>query len=160
MTIIAMPAREFIRRETRVSVAINAVLSSLFYALIFGRLDPVPAWGMGQWVFDFGPQGFMVALMSVLIPGTLAARKLRAGILEPTDDGSRLPASLAARALLMALFCAAAGTGFVAALAGLSGIDTFPLVAALPVKVAYGAALAAIVTPFGLRVAMARRVED
>lgn len=80
-----MNAQSYIRRETGVSIVINSVLSLLFFFLVFGMDDPIPVWGMGQWVFDFLPQSFMIALMSTLVPGYLTAKKLKAGQLSYTD---------------------------------------------------------------------------
>ena len=75
----------YIRRETRISMAINAMLSLLIFLAVFGLRQPVKSWGVGQWVFDFLPQSFMIALMSVLIPGMLARQKLQKGALRPVS---------------------------------------------------------------------------
>jgi hypothetical protein len=146
----------YIRRETAISVAINTVLSVLFYALVFGRQDTVPVWGIGYWVFDFAPQSFMIALMSIAVPGALTAARLRAGVLVALDRPTRLPRSLPVLALLVALAAAIAGTATVAALVRLIGIEVVPAATALVAKAGYGALLAAIVTPAGLRTALAQ----
>lgn len=156
MTAAAAQVGSYIRRETAISVVINTVLSVLFYALVFGRQDPVQAWGLGQWVFDFAPQSFMIALMSIAVPGALTAGRLRSGAVMPLDYSTRLPRSLPVRALLVAVASAIAGTAIVAALVRLTGLEAIPAAAALVAKAAYGALLAAIVTPAGLRAALAR----
>lgn len=147
----------YIRRETGVSVAINAAISLAFFLLVFGGLDPVPLWGLGAWVFDFLPQGFMVALMSTAVPGMLASRKLAAGKLQLLDRASVLPRNLVVRALLLATVSAFAGTAAIARLAWLSGLTVLPALAAGTLKVSYGALLAAIVTPRALAAALSHR---
>lgn len=147
-----------IRRESLVSVAINGVLSALAFTVVFGGLERVPLWGAGNWVFDFVPQGFMIALMATLVPGFLASRKVKAGTLVADGPPSRLPTARFPRALMLAAISAAAGTSGIALLAFLSGANDLGATAALIVKIAFGAGLAAIVTPLGLRaeLAMAR----
>lgn len=148
----------YIRRESLVSMVINGVLSALAFTVVFGGLTRVPLWGAGNWVFDFLPQGFMIALMATLVPGFLASRKVKAGSLAADGPSSRLPAARFPRALVLALVSAAAGTSAVALLALLSGANDLGATAALVSKIAFGAGLAAIVTPLGLKaeLAMAR----
>ncbi|MBF7015318.1 hypothetical protein QUC32_26785 (plasmid) [Novosphingobium resinovorum] len=146
----------YIRRETRISVAINAAISLLFYVLVFGGRNPVNVWGAGQWVLDFLPQGFMIALMGTLVPGLLAARRLRAGSILPLGKQSPLPRNLALRGLLLALVSAFVCTGVVALTMRCAGPETLPAWAAASIKVALGALLAAIVTPIGLRSTLAQ----
>ena len=143
----------YIRRETGVSMVINSFLSALFFWLVFRRLDPVPVWGAGKWVFDFAPQSFMIALMSVLVPGALTRRKIATGQIVPSGQRARRP--LIVRALTAACLCAMLGAAFVALVVLITGIAVLPWRTALLVKVGYGAALAAIVTPIGLRATLA-----
>jgi len=150
-----MNAQSYIRRETGVSIVINSVLSLLFFLLVFGMRDPIPTWGMGQWVFDFLPQSFMIALMSTLVPGFLTAKKLHAGQIAPIDYRSSLPRNLIARALVLAIASAAMGTALVAGIVTITGVEALPHLAALVLKVIYGALLAILVTPLGLRAALA-----
>ena len=144
----------YIRKETLISMAINGVLSAAFFLLVFGMAPSVPAWGVGSWVFDFLPQSFMITLMSTLVPGALTAKRLKAGVVQPGGQASRLPRSLPLRALLLAMLAAAIGTGLVAAVTTLTGIKALDWLPALGVKVIYGIALGAIVTPIGLRAAL------
>lgn len=71
-----MTANHYIRRETLVNVAINCFFAALFFFVVFGGQDRVPVWGLGNWVFDFIPQSFMIALLGTIIPGALAAKRL------------------------------------------------------------------------------------
>lgn len=145
----------YVRRETAVSIVINSALSALFFWLVFGGVDPVPVWGMGNWVFDFAPQSFMIALMSTLVPGALTAKAIRAGKIAPAGSPSRLPGGLVKRALLLALLSAAGGTLLVALCATASGVASISAMTGLVLKVGYGALLAIVVTPPGLRRALA-----
>ncbi|MBC2670189.1 MHYT domain-containing protein [Novosphingobium piscinae] len=146
----------YIRRETLVSVVINTVLSAAAFWLVFRGQDPVQVWGLGYWVFDFIPQSFMIALMSTLVPGAIAGRAVRAGRIRPAGAPGRLPGNLVVRALLMAVLGVVLGTAAVAGLAGLAGLSALSPSAALALKMVYGALLALIVTPLGLRRALSR----
>jgi hypothetical protein len=148
-------ASSYIRRETRVAMAINALLSLLFYAVAFGRKDPVPVWGAGNWVLDFLPQGFMVAFMSTLVPGFLARKKQMAGMVETVHRRSALPRNIFARALLLAVSSGVLGTAAIAIVLSVTGVSSLSLPIAMALKLAYGAFLAALVTPAGLRAALA-----
>lgn len=145
----------YIRRETCISMAINAMLSLLIFLALFGLRQPVKSWGVGKWVFDFLPQSFMIALMSVFIPGILVRRKLKKGALAPVPHRSLLPRNLLARALIVAVASAGVGTALVAGLVWLTGMETIAPIPALLLKVTYGAILALIVTPPALRAALA-----
>ncbi|WP_295639197.1 hypothetical protein [Novosphingobium sp.] len=151
-----LATRAYIRRETAISMAINAALSLAFYLAVFRGTDPVPLWGLGNWVFDFVPQSFMIGLMSTLVPGALTAGRLRKRAVSLLDSATALPRRLGIRALLLALVSAIGGTIMVAAATRVAGIQQLGALAAGLLKVIYGAALAAIVTPIGLRAALAR----
>ncbi len=144
-------AANHIAKETCLSVAINAILSLVFFLLVFGLREPAPVWGVGNFAFDFLPQSFMIAFMSALVPGALALRKLRTGQINVWQGKSRLPKTQLARALFLAVISAALGVAAAATLLGLSGREMVAWGAALAIKIAYGALLAAVVTPIGLR---------
>ncbi len=149
-------ARGYIRRETMISMAINAALSLAFYLAVFHVTDRVLLWGLGNWVFDFVPQGFMIGLMSTLVPGALTAGRLRRGEVLYLDSTTGLPRRLGIRALLLALTSAVGGTIVMAAAMQAVDIQQLGAISAGVLKVIYGAALAAIVTPIGLGAALAR----
>ena len=144
-------ATSHIAKETCVSIAINAILSMVFFLLVFGPSEPAPVWGFGNYVFDFLPQSFMIAFMSALVPGTLALRKLRTGQIDVLPGKSRLPNALLARAFLLAVISSIFGVAAAAALLELSGQEMVAWGPAFAIKIAYGALLAVIVTPIGLR---------
>jgi len=145
----------YITRETIVSMVINTALSLGFFLAVFGLGGTVPVWGAGHYVFDFAPQAFMIALMATLVPGALAARARRAGKVAPWIGHSRLPARLWQRALLFGFLSALGAVAASAALLSALGLTALPFAPALAAKLAFAAALAALVTPIGLRAALA-----
>lgn len=153
----AVPAGDYIRREVPVSMAINAVISLGFFLLVFGPSKPVPVWGLGGWVFDFLPQGFMVALMGTIVPGVIATRKRARGAIAPFDGGSRLPRTVLPLALLLAVVSALAGTMLVAAIAWLSDTASLSPIAGGVLKVVFGGLLGGLVTYTGLHAILSRR---
>lgn len=147
----------YIRKETLISMLINGVLSLVFFLIVFDRSATLPVWGFGNWVFDYLPQSFMIALMSTLVPGALTAKRLKSGTLKPAPYNSRLPSSIVARAIVMAVFTAPLGTVVIALATRLAGLEAIGWMYALALKVMYGAGLGAIITPIGLRAALRRR---
>lgn len=149
-----MDAAKYVRRETVTSAIVSAVLTILLFFVVFGEIDPVPSWGAGGWVFDFVPQSFMIALMSIVVPGLLVRRQIRVGAVARLPGETRLPRNLLARALVLALAAALLGTALVGAVVLAVQQPALPFAVALILKVAYGAALAALITPLGLRAAL------
>ena len=147
----------YIRQETVVSIAINTVLSLAFFLLVFGRHGPVTVWGAGNYVFDFAAQGFMIALMATLVPGALAVKALRAGKVAPVPPPPRLPANLVLCAVLLGVIGAAIGVLGASAILSLVQLTHLSWWPALTAKLIFGAALAAVVTPIGLRAALIAR---
>lgn len=151
-----MASAGYIRRETAISIVINVAISLALFVLIFGRSEAIAVWGPGNYAFDLIPQSFMVALMSVLVPGALAARKLRAQQVEHSLARSRLPANRVVRALVLAGSAAASILVIVWPLLAFSAIEQIGWWPALISKLAIGGLVAAAVTPVGLRVELAR----
>lgn len=141
---------QYIRRETAVSVAINTALSLAFYLAVFGRSAPVPLWGLGAYVFDFVPQGFMIGLMATLVPSALARKALGQGRITASPPAPSSRQNLIGRALLFGAAGAGIGVGGAAAASALAGATTIGWGPGLLLKLAFGAALAARVTPLGL----------
>lgn len=146
-----MEKSAYIRRETGVSIGINTALSALFFLLVFGRSGTVAVWGQRGYVIDFGPQGFMIGLMSVLVPGLLARKALAAGKIVGVETASTPLRRTGVRAVVWAVSGAALGVIGSAALFSLISLSQFAWLPALLVKLAFGAGLAAIATPAGLR---------
>jgi hypothetical protein len=143
--------RHYVLIETLISVAINTVISIGFVWLAFGGSSSVAVRAL---ILDAVPQSFMITLMSVLVPGMLTARRLKSGRIAAIPSSS-MPWPLGLRALFAAIIAVALGVAV--HLVGLSwwspAAVSFPAV--LAIKVAYGAALVAIVTPLMLRSALA-----
>ncbi|WCT76810.1 hypothetical protein [Novosphingobium humi] len=150
-----MSTAAYIRRETGVSMVINAVLTLAFFLLVFGRGGAVPVWGVGAYVFDFVPQGFMIGLMGSLVPGALAGKARRAGKVAALGVASPWPANLILRSLLLALCGALAGVVLSGAALTLLGLVRLPWGAGLAAKLVWAGLLAAMVTPVSLRKALA-----
>jgi hypothetical protein len=83
-----------IRRETAVSMAINTVLSGVFFPGGIRVRQSRPVWGVGHFVFDFQVQAFAVAFMGTLVPCALSRRALRSGRVASRPSSIRLPANL------------------------------------------------------------------
>lgn len=147
----------YIRRETMVSMLINAVLTALFFWVVFGEFEMVPVWGIGYWVFDFLPQSFLIGLMSSFVPGLLTRKRMKDGALPPSGEIVRLPNSLPLRSLLFGIGSAIIGTIAVAVITWVSGASSIASTLALCLKIAYAAALSGVVTPIGLRATLASR---
>ncbi|MEE3852966.1 hypothetical protein VZC37_21695 [Gordonia sp. LSe1-13] len=146
--------RAYFRRETAISIAINTAMSFLFFLLVFGFGEPMQVWGLGNYVFDFVPQGFAIALMATLVPGAKISKALREGRLARGTGRSRLPARLWQRALVLALVSAFVGTALAAVVMSLVGSSELSVGVALAGKLVFGAVLAAVITPVGMRAAL------
>lgn len=147
---------QYIRRETAVSVAINTALSLAFYLVVFGRSGQVPLWGLGAYVFDFVPQGFMIGLMATLVPSALARKALGQGRITAIPQGPASPGCPIRRALLVGATSAGIGAGCAAAASAVAGATTIDWHLGLLLKLAFGATLAALVTPLGLAETLGR----
>lgn len=152
-----MTGPAYIRRETRVSIVINTVLSALFFLAVFGNSASVPVWGSRGYVLDFGPQGFMIGLMATLVPGALARRALRSGTIDPVCGSTRMPRGLLLRGVSCGVAGAVAGIALSGAGLTLAGLAQLPWWPALLVKLAFGFVLAALITPAGLRAELIAR---
>lgn len=144
-----------IRREVAVSMAINTALSGVFFLVAFGFAGPVPVWGLGRFVFDFGPQAFAVAFMGTLVPCALSRKALRAGRVPSRPSSVRLPANLLLRALLLALPTAALSVAGAAVLCLALGVTQIAWGVALAIKLGFGAGLALVITSLALRATLA-----
>ena len=145
----------YILAETAISTVINAAISAGFAFLVFGGRADIRLWGPGGLAVDFAPQSFMIAMMSVLVPTALTRRRIRTGLLRPGGGSpSRLPRNLFVRALLVALAATAILGGIAVVILAAAWSGPIGFAAALPLKIVYGAAVAAIVTPLALKAAL------
>ena len=153
MRLVITPSA-FIRRQTAINVAASILASLIPFLIVFEISLPVYVWGVGNYVFDFLPQGFMIALMSILMPGVSAGKALREGTLSPLAGPTRPIAHLAIRAILFGAFGAVLGAALAAGFLSLVDVPEIDWNRALAAKVVFGGLLAAIVTPIGLRTAL------
>ncbi|MDB5669620.1 MAG: hypothetical protein JWO25_579 [Alphaproteobacteria bacterium] len=152
MTPLSPAQTRHVRRETLISIAINAALSALFCVLVFhGRSLIAPR----EIVFDALPQSFMIALMTTIVPTLLTRRRLRSGSLERIRSGpALLPRNLLGRALVVAALAAAGGFALSALIVPRIAAS-WSFEATLIFKVAYGGLLASLCAPILLRTALA-----
>jgi len=136
----------FLAIEAGVSAVINGALSAGFAALLFSGRESIPAFGNGGFAPDFPVQTFMVALMSVTVPSLIARARLRSGGLA---GAVAAPAGPLWRRALGTALAAAVGLGGAAMLLSLV-VPPLAFPTLLGIKVAYGAGLAALVTPWAL----------
>jgi len=146
--------QRYILRETIISMVINTAFSLGFFLLVFPIGTPVRVWGLGALAFDALPQSAAIAAMSTLVPGAIAMRQVRQGRIARLEH-SALPRNLWLRALVMALAAMVLGGAVSGGVLLALGLPAIPWTAALIGKLAYGAALAGIVTPPTLRAALA-----
>lgn len=144
--------RALVRRETAVSVAINVVLSGLFFAALFGLHGPVAVAGLGGLAADCVPQAFAIGLMGSLVPGLLTRRRLARGEVAAMPGERTL--AVPVRALLAAVIAAAAFGGAALLILPLVLPDTIPSAAAAAIKLVFGGAVALAVTPSAVRSAL------
>jgi hypothetical protein len=139
--------------ETLISVAINILISALFMFLVFGSMRSIELWGVHGLALDFVPQTFMITLMSVLVPSWLTRRRMRSGRITMLVKRARgrPPRNIFVRAVVI-------GVVLTVLLGGCALLVTAelwrvpePFWHVLPFKLAYGALVAAIATPLGLR---------
>ncbi|HEU0045418.1 hypothetical protein [Sphingomonas sp.] len=138
--------RALLRTETRVAMAINAILSVVLFLLIAGWRDtPVSAVALG-----FLPQTFCMVFMGTLVPSLIMYRRVARGLVMPATP----PPALRRHALrILALAVAAMvllGGGMALLLLALARAIVPPL-AGLIVNAGYGAMVGALVTPPVLR---------
>jgi hypothetical protein len=148
--------RRYIALETMISVVINVGFSALFFFLVFGRTEQIALWGPGGFAFDYLPQTFMITLMSVIVPTLLTRKRVAEGKVARRESafGARMPKNVVLRALLLAAL-ASAVLGAVAVLITGSLWSGQPAHSDLRLlKLAYGAVVAAIMTPIGLIAAL------
>jgi hypothetical protein len=131
-----MTVSALIVRETCISVVINGVISAGIGLLMFGLDRPVSSTALA---WDFLPQSFMIALMGTTVPALLLRKRLGVGV---RDILPRAVAMAVAAALLPGALAALLTRMFVN---GSMDADHVLLL-----KAAYGAILAAVVTPIML----------
>jgi hypothetical protein len=157
---MSIPAahRKYLLIETLISVIVNSLLSLFFAWVVFGKRENVDLWGPGGFAIDFLPQSFMVALMSMLVPGLLTRRRLRAGKIAPLQGlGLPMPRNMLLRALLMALLAVLVFGSLGVLLSSALWLGPVSVKTVLALKVIYGAVISAPITLVALRAELAQR---
>ena len=159
MTVLAQSKlRAFLIRETAVSMAINATLSALFVFLMFGRKDQVGLWGFDGMAVDFVPQTFIIAFMATLVPSALTRKAINKGKVERTaGPQSILPRNLVVRSLSIAALVSSVAIPSAILIIALASSGSMTFTALLPMKIAYGAGVACIVTSYAIRTVICER---
>jgi hypothetical protein len=142
--------------ETAVSGVVNAVLSIIFFLIVFGRAEAIPVAGNPGLVVDALPQTFMVVFMTTLVQTLLTRQRLRKGQLGALEGrGVRLPANLFLRSLVIAVPATIVAGALHALLLPSLTPAIWPFMTALIYKGAYGAlvgmAVSRLILPAALR---------
>lgn len=141
-----MALERLIRRETRASMVINAVLSAVFFLAVFGTQARFLSFGTpDQLARDFLPQGGVIALMATVVPALLMRRALRKENQTVRPAGAIL--AQAARSVATGLTVSA--VLMVICLYG--PVIDVDWVAAFAAKVMFGGLLGAAITRWSLR---------
>lgn len=146
--------RRYLATEIAVAVVINALLSLIFVVAVFGGRTEIPLWGRHGLLIDAVPQGFMVALMSCMVPSVLTRRRRATGVIGSLPSAFLLPGSLLVRSLLIAAAAAAVSWALQAALLPPIALR-WSFAAVLGFKCGYGALLGAAVATLAVRTALA-----
>lgn len=150
---------KYIRTETIFSTIGSTVVNILFFFLVFGLTGPIEVWGIGKYAFDFVPQSFMTALLCTWLPGFITRRRLASGVVTHLPGPSPRFASLILRGLFYGAVALGLGAGCVAAGLYLLGLNEVNWLGGFVFKLSFGAIVAAVVTPLGLRALLRERPE-
>jgi hypothetical protein len=148
---IAVDPAVNVGRECIISGLVNALIGLGFFLALFGLSEPVGVWGIGNYVFDFLPQGFAVAFFGSFVPSILASRAVRnRGIASDFRDMPTIAAFLRT-SVMKGVVASLVGTALFAGLFWLIGLQELDVIPALSTKLAYGALLGGSVTFLSLR---------
>ena len=148
--------RRYIAVETAISLGLNIAFSALFFFIVFGRSDHIDLWGTHGFALDYFPQTFMIALMSVIVPTILTRKRVKGGrvMRRESSMSARLPKNVILRAIMLAcLACVTLAAVAVWITASFWSVEPAHSNLLL-LKLAYGAAVAAILTPIALVAAL------
>jgi hypothetical protein len=146
----------YIARETMISMIINVGFSAAFFFLVFGRAQHIDLWGAHGFALDYFPQTFMITLMSVIVPTLITRKRLAGGRVARRESalGARLPRGVILRALLLAAVACVTLAALAVLITASFWSDEPAYTNLLLLKLAYGAAVAAIMTPIALAAAL------
>jgi hypothetical protein len=142
--------KKYILIETGINVVVTIIITGIIFFIGFGNAKQLPVWGMGGYAFDFVPQSFLTALISILVPGAIMRKRIAKGALSPAAADLPYPRPLILRGLIYGLLSVVVGSGGVALLLTVGRVNEIDWLAAFVAKAGFGALLAAIITPIGL----------
>lgn len=142
--------KKYVLIETGLNVIVTIIITGIVFFIGFGTSNQLSVWGMGGYAFDFVPQAFLTALISILVPGVIMRKRIAKGALSPAAADLPYPRPLILRGLIYGLLSVVVGSGGVALLLTAGHVNEIDWLAAFVVKAGFGALLAAIITPIGL----------
>ncbi len=145
----------YIAVESRIGVALNAIVGGGFVFLMFGGLTKIGLWGMQGLAFDLLPTTFMISLMMTIGLTLLTRARVRKGAIGPLAYKRRLPGNVILRGLMLAivmtLVLAPISVGLLALIWPTTG--DWPFLIVLAFKIAYSVLIGVLLTPVILRAA-------
>ncbi len=152
--------QSYVRRETLIGCAFNAVLSVVFAFVVFHGVERIPLWGAQGLAVDLVPTVFMITLVGNLIVTFVTRQRVRAGSVAPLAPPARswLPRRAVPRMLLLAALTTIVIVPLSVAVLLLLGIDSMQFGNFVVFKIVYGAVVGALTAPLVIRTALADRV--
>lgn len=151
MTNMAGSMSRLLIKETIVSALINGAISAGFFLAVFGFSGPVGIWGVGNFVFDFAPQGFAVAFFATFVPSLILSKAMRSGVASGGAKSTIPTGRIMLRAVAAGIFAMVVSLALWAGVLTLTGLDVLPAVPAFTMKVVFGLLLGGTVTFLTLR---------
>ena len=155
----AQHARYFLV-ETFLSIVINVSVCAFYAWVPFQHLDDVPLWGLASISVDLIPTTLMAVTMVTFAVTGLTRIRMRIGAVpavrwprEVHPVLGRLPFSVLRRSLLLGISLTLILVPSVVLVMHLGGITSLPFWTFFQAKVAYGATIGVVYTPFVLLVA-------
>lgn len=147
-----VPRARYLAIETAISMMINGAISLGFAWLVFHASEKVLTSGL---VHDAAPQTFMVTLMGALVPSLITRKRMRSRHLDAlvhvhSPGSTRSTGSIVLTSLVLAVIVAGVGLGVSAAVLPRVFPNGLLFHRVLVLKTAYGALIAAIVTPVAI----------
>lgn len=145
----------YVRLETTISMVANTVISGVFAWLLFRNVDSVPLLGAEGIIVDLIPTVFMITFMTVNIETLLTRSRIRSGTaLSEGYSVGWLPDFWLLRALTLSLLITLTVVPLTGAVLLLADVSTLPYTTFFIFKLVFGAALALLITPPILRLAI------
>ena len=150
-TVLSPDQAWIVRRETVINMVANLVIGGVGAAIAHGLSGAVPVRGFSAFTLEFIPQSFMITLVSVLIPGFIAARAVRRGKIAALAGA---PVRLVPLALKLAFAMLMSAGAVLIAFFATIGPETPDWSVVMAIKAGYGALIALCVTSVGARAGM------